>query len=80
MAYTHFTLKETHYIETRHKLKDAALQEIFMAVLPFIGLPLMGLTLVIIFPDIAMWLPGLGKESCGEEYAARFRSAGFSHL
>ena len=41
--------------------KDVTLQEIFLAVLPFIGLQLIGLTLVLIFPDIAMWLPNLGK-------------------
>ncbi len=38
---------------------DVTLQEIFVAVLPFIGLQLIGLTLVIIFPDIALWLPRL---------------------
>lgn len=42
-------------------LKDVTLQEIFLAVLPFIGLQLIGLTLVIVFPDIALWLPNLGK-------------------
>ncbi|PLW78578.1 TRAP transporter large permease [Cohaesibacter celericrescens] len=41
--------------------KDVTLQEIFAAVLPFIGLQLIGLTLVIIFPEIALWLPSLGK-------------------
>ncbi|WP_135076436.1 TRAP transporter large permease subunit [Terasakiella sp. SH-1] len=41
--------------------KDVTLQEIFVAVLPFIGLQLIGLTLVLIFPEIAMWLPNLGK-------------------
>lgn len=41
--------------------KDVTLQEIFLAVLPFIGLQLIGLTLVIIFPQIALWLPGLGQ-------------------
>lgn len=40
---------------------DVTLQEIFMAVLPFIGLQLIGLALVIIFPDIALWLPNLTK-------------------
>ena len=40
---------------------DVTLQEIFMAVLPFIGLQLIGLTLVIIFPEIALWLPNLTK-------------------
>lgn len=41
--------------------KDVTLQEIFVAVLPFIGLQLVGLTLVILFPQIALWLPSLGK-------------------
>ncbi len=39
---------------------DVTLQEIFLAVLPFIGLQLIALTLVIIFPQIALFLPGLG--------------------
>jgi tripartite ATP-independent transporter DctM subunit len=40
--------------------KDVTLQEIFLAVLPFIGLQLIGLALVMAFPQIALWLPGLG--------------------
>jgi tripartite ATP-independent transporter DctM subunit len=40
---------------------DVTLQEIFLAVLPFIGLQLIGLTLVLIFPQIALWLPNLLK-------------------
>lgn len=40
--------------------KDVTLQEIFLAVLPFIGLQLIGLALVMGFPQIALWLPGLG--------------------
>ncbi len=39
--------------------KDVTLQEIFLAVLPFIGLQMIGLALVIAFPHIALWLPGL---------------------
>ncbi|MHA3980731.1 TRAP transporter large permease [Halovulum sp. GXIMD14794] len=39
--------------------KDVTLQEIFLAVLPFIGLQIIGLTLVMAFPAIALWLPGL---------------------
>lgn len=35
---------------------DVTLQEIFMSVLPFIGLQIIGLTLVIAFPEIALWL------------------------
>ncbi|PCI86866.1 MAG: C4-dicarboxylate ABC transporter permease [Hyphomicrobiales bacterium] len=37
--------------------KDVTLQEIFLAVLPFIGLQILGLILVIMFPQIALWLP-----------------------
>ncbi|MDZ4135963.1 MAG: TRAP transporter large permease subunit, partial [Paracoccaceae bacterium] len=37
--------------------KDVTLQEIFLAVLPFIGLQIVGLILVIMFPQIALWLP-----------------------
>jgi tripartite ATP-independent transporter DctM subunit len=36
---------------------DIALQEIFVAVLPFIALQIIGLTLVMIFPEIVMFLP-----------------------
>ena len=39
--------------------KDVTLQEIFLAVLPFICLQIIGLTLVMAFPQIALWLPGL---------------------
>ncbi|MCD1619324.1 TRAP transporter large permease subunit [Salipiger manganoxidans] len=39
--------------------KDVTLQEIFLAVLPFIGLQIVGLALVMAFPQIALWLPGL---------------------
>lgn len=39
--------------------KDVTLQEIFLAVLPFIGLQMIGLGLVMTFPQIALWLPGL---------------------
>lgn len=41
--------------------KDVTLQEIFVAILPFIGLQIIGLALVMAFPQIALWLPGLGK-------------------
>ena len=37
--------------------KDVTLQEIFMAVLPFIALQIIGLILVVTFPQIALWLP-----------------------
>ncbi len=39
--------------------KDVTLQEIFLAVLPFIVLQMIGLALVMTFPQIALWLPGL---------------------
>ena len=39
--------------------KDVTLQEIFLAVLPFIALQMIGLALVMAFPQIALWLPGL---------------------
>ena len=38
--------------------KDVTLQEIFLAVLPFICLQIIGLALVMAFPDIALWLTG----------------------
>ncbi|MBL4646872.1 MAG: TRAP transporter large permease subunit [Rhizobiales bacterium] len=37
--------------------KDVTLQEIFVAVLPFIVLQIIGLILVMAFPHIALWLP-----------------------
>ncbi|MEQ8587677.1 MAG: TRAP transporter large permease subunit [Thalassobaculaceae bacterium] len=36
---------------------DIELQEIFAAVIPFIGLQIIGLILVMTFPQIALWLP-----------------------
>jgi tripartite ATP-independent transporter DctM subunit len=39
--------------------KDVTLQEIFLAVLPFIALQAIGLVLVMMFPQIALWLPEL---------------------
>ena len=39
--------------------KDVTLQEIFLAVLPFIALQIVGLALVMAFPQIALWLPSL---------------------
>lgn len=38
---------------------DVSLQEIFRGVLPFIGLQMIGLALVLVFPQIALWLPNL---------------------
>jgi len=37
--------------------KDVTLQEIFIAVLPFIVLQIIGLLLVMFIPEIALWLP-----------------------
>ncbi|MEZ5838706.1 MAG: TRAP transporter large permease subunit, partial [Geminicoccaceae bacterium] len=37
--------------------KDVTLQEIFISVLPFIALQIFGLVLVMMFPQIALWLP-----------------------
>lgn len=39
--------------------KDVTLQEIFLSVLPFIGLQIVGLMLVMFFPQIALFLPEL---------------------
>lgn len=36
---------------------EVTLQEIFRAVIPFIGLQITGLMLVLFFPEIALWLP-----------------------
>jgi TRAP-type mannitol/chloroaromatic compound transport system permease large subunit len=38
---------------------DISLNEIFSAMWPFIGLQVIGLALVLFFPQIAMWLPQL---------------------
>lgn len=37
--------------------KDVTLQEIYLSVLPFIVLQIIGLALVVAFPSIALWLP-----------------------
>ncbi len=39
--------------------KDNALQEIFVAVLPFILLQALGLFIVLFFPNVALWLPAM---------------------
>jgi len=39
--------------------KDIELQEIFAAVLPFIGLQAIGLFLVLFIPELALWLPSM---------------------
>lgn len=37
--------------------KDVTLQEIFVSVLPFIALQIIGMLLVMFFPEIALWMP-----------------------
>ena len=37
--------------------KDVTLQEIFISVLPFIALQIIGMLLVMFFPQIALWMP-----------------------
>jgi len=37
--------------------KEITLQEIFLSVLPFIGLQIVGMLLVLFFPFIALWMP-----------------------
>ena len=37
--------------------KDISLQEIFVSVLPFIALQIIGMMLVMFFPQIALWMP-----------------------
>ena len=39
--------------------ESVTLQEIFMGVLPFIGLQIIGMFLVLFVPEVAMWLPRL---------------------
>ena len=38
---------------------DVSLQEIFSSMWPFIALQIVGLALVLVFPDLALWLPRL---------------------
>ena len=37
--------------------KEVKIQEIYKGIIPFVLLQLIGLSLVIAFPDIALWLP-----------------------
>ncbi len=39
--------------------KDVTIVDIYWAALPFVGLQILGLALVFLFPQIALWLPGL---------------------
>jgi TRAP-type mannitol/chloroaromatic compound transport system permease large subunit len=41
--------------------KEVTLQEIFSSVLPFIALQIVGIVLVMAFPEIALYLPKLMK-------------------
>jgi TRAP-type mannitol/chloroaromatic compound transport system permease large subunit len=40
---------------------DRSLDLIFKAMLPFIALQIVGLAVVLAFPGVALWLPGLLK-------------------
>ncbi|MEP0171253.1 TRAP transporter large permease subunit, partial [Marinobacter sp.] len=39
--------------------RDVTLQEIFVSVIPFICLQIIGMLLVMVFPQIALWMPQL---------------------
>jgi tripartite ATP-independent transporter DctM subunit len=39
--------------------KDTTMEEVYKAGIPFVGLQLIGLVLVILIPDLALWLPRL---------------------
>jgi TRAP-type mannitol/chloroaromatic compound transport system permease large subunit len=36
---------------------EITLNDIYRSIVPFVGIMILGLALVIIFPDIALWLP-----------------------
>jgi TRAP-type mannitol/chloroaromatic compound transport system permease large subunit len=38
--------------------KEVTMLDIYRSIIPFVGLQALGLILVMIFPQIAMWLPG----------------------
>jgi tripartite ATP-independent transporter DctM subunit len=38
---------------------EITLKDIYMSIIPFVGVMLLALTTVIVFPQIALWLPGL---------------------
>ncbi len=38
---------------------EIRVEDIINGVWPFIGMILIGLTIVVIFPNLALWLPGL---------------------
>jgi len=39
--------------------KEVSLIDIYRSIVPFVGVMILGLALVMIFPQIALWLPGL---------------------
>lgn len=39
--------------------KEVRLQQIYRGIIPFVGLQMLALLLVMVFPQIAMWLPGV---------------------
>ena len=38
---------------------DTTMGDIYRAALPFLGLDLIALALIVVFPALALWLPGL---------------------
>ena len=36
---------------------EIKIQQIYLGIIPFVGLQLIALTLVVLFPDLALWLP-----------------------
>lgn len=41
--------------------KDVHMGDVYRSIIPFVGLQIIGLTLIFIFPQIALWLPNLMK-------------------
>ena len=37
--------------------KDVTIMDIYKSIIPYVGLQALGLAIVMIFPQIAMWLP-----------------------
>ncbi len=50
----------TEYIDDMKAVvpKEVTMLDIYRSIIPFVGLQALGLILVMIFPQIAMWLPG----------------------
>lgn len=38
---------------------EITLRDIYMSIIPFVGVMLLALTTIIVFPQMALWLPGL---------------------